>query len=281
MTDSNIPKEEENENKKNHNINKIKRWAEHDYLLKSPGPLAVPSVSEMHKYSISKGFSFTKAQLTKIRNELEVVSKYKKIGNKFRKSNALWMPSLVPRRGWVHLDIGFIGLSGKQYGEFILAVDTLSRRVKIKTFVKKAKTLKNLQIFIIDLMNDPFWARTYRIVTDGESGISTNLINHLQAIYPELRILKLQHNKNKAFYAERTIRTFKSKLSRYCLVEKIHLSKWRNKVNGLIPAQVVEEAMNNTKIVGSFTPNTITDKNEQQFIREIICLLYTSPSPRD
>ena len=76
------------------------------------------------------------------------MSKYKKLGYTVRKKNALWLPSLVPRRGWVQIDIGFIGQSKKRYGEFILAVDTLSRRVKVQTFQVQAKTLKNLQTFI-------------------------------------------------------------------------------------------------------------------------------------
>ena len=259
------------ESEKTKFIKNLKKWAENDYLLRSPGPLTVPSVAEMRKYSIGKGFALSKPELTRIRNQLEVVSKYKKLGNKFAKRKAVWLPSFVPRTGWVHLDIGFIGESKKQYGEFIIAVDTLSRRVRIKTFAKHAKTRSNIQQFIIDLMNDPVWSRTYRIVTDGETGVSDNAIDHLQSLFPELRIIKLEYNlRTKAFFSERMIRTFKSKLSRYCLAKKIHLSKWRQKVDGTIPANVVVQAINDTKIVGKFTPNSITPQNEQQFIQELI-----------
>ena len=259
------------ESEKKKFIKHLKEWAENDYLLRSPGPLTVPSVAEMHKYSVGKGMNLNKLELTKIRNELEIVSRYKKLGNKFKKKKALWMPSFVPASGWVHIDIGFIGESRKQYGEFIIAVDTLTRRVRIKTFTKKAKTRINIQQFIIDLMNDPVWSRTYRIVTDGETGVSDNAIEYLQSRFPELRIIKLEYNlSTKAFLSERMIRTFKSKLSRYCLAQKIHLSKWRQKVGGRIPANVVVQAMNDTKIVGSFTPNRITPQNEQEFIQELI-----------
>ena len=76
-------------------IEEVKRWSVNDYLLKSPGPLAVPSVAEMYKYSNSKGFKLNKRQLTKARNQLEVVSKYKKLGYTVRKKNALWLPSYL------------------------------------------------------------------------------------------------------------------------------------------------------------------------------------------
>ena len=273
MNKNKIKKYEDNEEQTQNTFKKLKKWAENDYLLKSPGPLAVPSVAEMYTYAKKMGFNISKDQIKKFRNELEVVSKYKHIGNTFKKRNALFRPSFVPRTGWVHLDVGFIGKNRKKYGEFILAVDTLSQRVKIKTFVKHAKSRKNLQNFIIELMSEEPWKNTYRIVTDGEAGISPNTINFLESRYPELRIIKLDYNiHTKAFLSERKIRSFKSKLSRYCLVQKIPLSKWRvkNPVFGGIPAKIVEEALNSTKIVGNFTPNNITQANEQSFIKELI-----------
>ena len=84
------------ESEKSKFIKNLKKWAENDYLLRSPGPLTVPSVAEMRKYSIGKGFALSKPELTRIRNQLEVVSKYKKLGNKFAKRKAVWLPSFVP-----------------------------------------------------------------------------------------------------------------------------------------------------------------------------------------
>ena len=103
-----------NENKVNEEqsqniFKKLKKWAENDYLLRTPGPLAVPSVAEIYTYAKKMGFDINKQQIRKFRNQLEVVSKYKHIGNTFKKRNALFLPSFVPRTGWVHLDVGFIG----------------------------------------------------------------------------------------------------------------------------------------------------------------------------
>lgn len=252
---------------------KITKWAENDYLLQSGGPLAVPSAAEMLKYANSNGYNVTLENMKKLRNSLEVVSKYKVIGNTFRKRNLGFSPSFVPRSGWVHIDVGFIGKNKKQYGQFILAVDSLTQRVKIKTFKKQAKSKKNLQKFIIELMEDDQWKSTYRVVTDGESGMSINAIRFLESRYPELRIIKLDYNINtKAFLSERKIRSFKSKLSRYCLINKIPLARWRVKhpVLGKIPALVVQNALNNTKIVDDYTPNKITQANEKEFMATLI-----------
>ena len=273
MNENKVRTYEDNEEQTQIIFKKLKKWAENDYLLRTPGPLAVPSVAEIYTYAKKMGFGINKQQIRKFRNQLEVVSKYKCIGNTFKKRNALFLSSFVPRTGWVHLDVGFIGKNRKKYGEFLIAVDTLSQRVKIKTFAKHAKSRNNLQNFIIELMSEDPWKNTYRIVTDGEAGISTNAINFLESRYPELRIIKLDYNINtKAFYSERKIRSFKSKLSRFCLVQKIPLFKWRiqNPKVGGIPAKIVEEALNNTKIVGTFTPNNITQANEQKFIEELI-----------
>ena len=254
----------------NDGIKKLKEWAEFDYPFS--GTLTIPSVGEMKKYMQSLGYSVQNNQLKLIRNTLEPISKFKKMGNTYSKRNKYWIPSFVPRPGWVHLDIGFIGQNRKKYGEFILAVDALTQRVKLKTFSKKAKTTRSLRLFIIDLMNDNFFKDTYRILTDGESGISVNLMSELKNQFPQLTIIKLPYNiHTKSFVAERKIRSFKSKLSRLCLLKKIPLFKWRNRdVNGQSPAQIVVDALNRTKIVNGYSPDTITQDNVFNFIEALM-----------
>ena len=68
MNENKVRTYEDNEEQTQTIFKKLKKWAENDYLLRTPGPLAVPSVAEIYTYAKKMGFGINKQQIRKREN---------------------------------------------------------------------------------------------------------------------------------------------------------------------------------------------------------------------
>ena len=268
---------------KGNKFSKLKHWAENIYLkgkntiepytqkiliffyIIGPGPLSLPSINELLIHAQKIGIECDKKEIQKFRDSLEVISRYKKIGLSGLRGRKIYRPSLVPRFGWVHLDIGFINLNKKEYGQFLIATDSLSRLTYIEARHKHAKNFKSIKTFIINLLQIQGFKHTYRLVSDDETSLSYKNIQIIETLFPHLRIIKLGYNLHtKAFHAERRIREFKSKLSRVLTARNLPISSWKK----LVPE--ITQALNETSLVKNFKPSDIKKSNIHRYVTELI-----------
>lgn len=163
-------------------------------------------------------------EIKKLRNSLILVSSKKGDGRATSGAQRqLSLPAVFRHPAWVSADLGFIRMKGHNYGQFFLAIQTLTNRV----FVTKIpnKQWSSLRDAVERMLKTQGFELTTRMLMDGEAAFSEKNVSTLSN--PSFRVIRIWPDSGRmAYQAERSIRTFKSVISDILYIKRRHLSDW-------------------------------------------------------
>lgn len=163
-------------------------------------------------------------QVKKLRNSLILVSSKKGDGRATSGARRrLSLPAVFRHPAWVSADLGFIRMKGHNYGQFFLAIQTLTNRV----FVTKIpnKQWPSLREAVERMFKTQGFEQTTRMLMDGEAAFSEKNVSTLSK--HSFRVIRIWPDSGRmAYQAERAIRTFKSVISDILYIKRHHLKDW-------------------------------------------------------
>ena len=229
--------------------------------------LIVPSIRDIQTYFEKKEKKkISRFEIQRIRNKLEIITRFHPVGDDGKDRNRRFRGLVTAMNGWIEIDMFFMGQHKTKYGQGIIAVDILTKRVYAQSVPNKKTS--SFEDFIKDLIQTPGFTSTRRILSDKEAAVQSL---EKQKKFKNIKFITTQ---GKAKMAERYIRTLKLYLSKLALSRGISLMKWRE----LLPE--VLEKMNTKKLPGKI-PGILEqvrpiDLNKKMTAKYIDYMLFNS-----
>ena len=199
--------------------------------------LSIPSIREIQKHFEKKiDYKISRFDIQRIRNKLELISRFQPLGDEGKQRNFHFRGLVTAMNGWVEIDMFFMGQHKAKYGQGIIAVDILTKRVYAQSVPNKTK--ETFEDFITTLIQTPGFRSTRRILSDKEAAVQS-----LEK-QKKFKSIKFITTLGKAKMAERYIRTLKLHLSKLALARGVSLMKWRELLSDVL------EKLNTKKLPG-------------------------------
>ena len=199
--------------------------------------LSIPSIREIQRYFEKKdGLKISRFDIQRIRNKLELISRFQPLGDEGRARNLRFRSLVTAMNGWVEIDMFFMGQHKAKYGQGIIAVDILTKRVYAQSVPNK--TAESFENFIKTLIQTPGFKSTRRILSDKEAAVQSLEKQR------KFKSIKFITTLGKAKMAERFIRSLKLSLSKLALARGISLMRWRELLSDVL------EKLNTKKLPG-------------------------------
>ena len=199
--------------------------------------LFIPSISTIQRHFQKKdGLKFSRLDIQRTRNKLELISRFQPLGDEGRRRNFRFRGLVTAMSGWIEIDMFFMGQHKAKYGQGIIAVDILTKRVYAQSVPNK--TTESFESFIKTLIKTPGFISTRRILSDKEAAIQS-----LEK-QKKFKSIKFITTLGKAKIAERYIRSLKLYLSKLALARGVSLMRWRELLSDVL------EKLNTKKLPG-------------------------------
>ena len=199
--------------------------------------LSIPTIRQIQKHFEKKDtIKLSRFDIQRIRNKLELITKFQPLGDEGQHRNRRFRSLVTAMSGWVEIDMFFMGQHKAKYGQGIIAVDILTKRVYAQSVPNKTK--ETFENFITTLIQTPGFKSTRRILSDKEAAVQS-----LEK-QKKFKNIKFITTLGKAKIAERYIRSLKLYLSKLALARGISLMKWRELLSDVL------EKLNTKKLPG-------------------------------
>ena len=134
--------------------------------------LVIPSIREIQIYFEKKEKNkISRFDIKKIRNKLELITRFQPVGDEGKDRNRRFRSLVTSMNGWIEIDMFFMGQHKTKYGQGIIAVDILTKRVHAQSVPNK-KT-ESFEDFIKVLIQTPGFTSTRRILSDKEAAVQS------------------------------------------------------------------------------------------------------------
>lgn len=190
--------------------------------------LVLPTLQQLERYTL-KTFkrSYPHDKLKRIRNKLQLISKYHRLGDTGKHRSHMFSMLRVTTLGWVEVDLMFLYIHNNRHGRAFVAIDILSKRVHVESIANKK--IETIQQAIQNLIKAPGFKNTKCILSDNEPAIRGLA---LRKVFQNIRFITTN---KKAKTVERAIRTIKLLLTKYMMQNgETSLHRWRNYIDTVV-----------------------------------------------
>lgn len=190
--------------------------------------LMFPSLKQLEVYILKTlKKSFPRYLIKRVRNRLELITKYHPLGDSGQHRNHIFTALRVTSLGWVEVDLMFFYIHGDRHGRAFVAIDILSKRVHVQSIPNKK--IETIQQAIVNLTKSPGFTSVRCILSDNEPAIRG------LASRKTFKSIRFITTSKKAKTVERAIRTIKLLLSKYMIQQgETSIHRWRNYIDTIV-----------------------------------------------